>query len=509
MPMGCMRSDRVHALTVTCVIACCIALARGEDGPKLGEAALGHRSYAKHHFTAHRLTHAVSQRDCRRDQQPAHLQGSSEATAELADYVFTTAVGYQPSLTRAFLATFRQHNKAARVVNLVSPDQVWSPLLPLTSSPALSVLLECLPCQRGRAPCQETESLRVLLQWMQLRQPLCEYGRRYGVEYHSLEPSEYYPVVLLRFLGYLEILRGPGTASARNVLMTDVRDVLFQGDPFAPAVLPASRVTAHRAGDALPYVLFTEEGDYTYVSTFRNDSYDQAWVRTPGGRLRGRGPTCCSPGACVAGCRDSSCFTAVRATRMLRPAGARPHACRRRACALVLSPCRGSACSRVPACCHTSKAGGAGQVRDCFNDSVVDAMLDVTVVCAGTIMGGRDATIAYLRLMSDIAHFVAKEACMAFGVDQAIHNYIVHYLKPRRPDLLRFEALLISNYDSPIFTVGMLQPPYDVKIVGTALDVRNRKGVRPPLLHQVDRKDEFRDYLNIFSLTGSRRLRHA
>ena len=60
------------------------------------------------------------------------------------------------------------------------------------------------------------------------------------------------------------------------------------------------------------------------------------------------------------------------------------------------------------------------QIRDCFNESVVDAMIDQTVVCAGTIIGGRIALMSYLQLMSDVAHFVTKESCMAFGIDQVI-----------------------------------------------------------------------------------------
>ena len=47
-------------------------------------------------------------------------------------------------------------------------------------------------------------------------------------------------------------------------------------------------------------------------------------------------------------------------------------------------------------------------------------MIDQTVVCAGTIIGGRTALMSYLQLMSDVAHFVTKESCMAFGIDQVI-----------------------------------------------------------------------------------------
>ena len=59
-----------------------------------------------------------------------------------------------------------------------------------------------------------------------------------------------------------------------------------------------------------------------------------------------------------------------------------------------------------------------GQIQGCFNESVVEAMMDSTVVCAGTVMGGHKAMIAYMHLMSKIAHFIAKESCMKWGISQ-------------------------------------------------------------------------------------------
>ena len=141
------------------------------------------------------------------------------------------------------------------------------------------------------------------------------------------------------------------------------------------------------------------------------------------------------------------------------------------------------------------------QIRDCFNESVLESLMDATVVCAGTTMGGRDAIMAYLQLMSDIAHFLAKESCfVTFGVDQGFHNFIVHYLKPKRPELLRFEALQIANDDSPIYTVGMIDTENRVKFTGDTFLLLNGKGVRPPVVHQVDRKDDFQAYSDHFAL---------
>lgn len=138
----------------------------------------------------------------------------------------------------------------------------------------------------------------------------------------------------------------------------------------------------------------------------------------------------------------------------------------------------------------------------------MEALLDSPVVCAGTILGGRNATLAYLQLVSDVAHFVAREACMTFGIDQGIHNYIVHYLKPRRPDLLRFEALQVANDDSPIYTLGMVDPPVR-EALPDGFAVVNRRGVRPPVLHQTDRKEVLSEHTHTLALLGFRRLRSA
>ena len=51
-------------------------------------------------------------------------------------------------------------------------------------------------------------------------------------------------------------------------------------------------------------------------------------------------------------------------------------------------------------------------METCFNKSVLTAIADSTVVCAGAILGGRAAIREYLALMLDVAHFIAHESCM-------------------------------------------------------------------------------------------------
>lgn len=74
-----------------------------------------------------------------------------------------------------------------------------------------------------------------------------------------MEPSKYYRPELMRFRAYKELVGGLSASVARNFMLSDVRDVLFQGNPFSPAVLPAPKESTLRPGAALPYVLFTEE----------------------------------------------------------------------------------------------------------------------------------------------------------------------------------------------------------------------------------------------------------
>ena len=94
-----------------------------------------------------------------------------------------------------------------------------------------------------------------------------------------MEPSEYYPLVITRFLGWLEVLSGLNAATTRNILTVDARDTLFQGDPFSQHWLPAPKESEHTPGTQLPYVLFTEEGDTVEPALMRNDPWDLAWVR--------------------------------------------------------------------------------------------------------------------------------------------------------------------------------------------------------------------------------------
>lgn len=75
-------------------------------------------------------------------------------------------------------------------------------------------------------------------QWHELKDPYCEYHKRYVVEYYSVEPSTYYTLSLWRFRAMHYILSGMAAAELRDALLVDLRDTVFQVGCAADASLP-------------------------------------------------------------------------------------------------------------------------------------------------------------------------------------------------------------------------------------------------------------------------------
>ena len=139
----------------------------------------------------------VSRQECKRGLLPAHV-AKEAGDKQPADYVLSTAYGYSPYQMRAFFKTFRRHNQAARILVLVSPEQVR-----LRSA---HVLFRTLCNTPGTEHLERPLRALSRLQWQATRNPLCAYGSHYNVEFLMLQPSQYYPLVLLRFLAYQELL---------------------------------------------------------------------------------------------------------------------------------------------------------------------------------------------------------------------------------------------------------------------------------------------------------------
>ena len=179
-------------------------LQHGSGSPQADE--LVQRLATPRHARHHALVEPVSHRDC--PLQPLRaLQQAAGRAGPPVDVLIVAAFSYEPHTARAFLSTFRRHNQAARLILLVFPVQVPS----RTKSPfARPAALACLPpahimptrcpvrtlAVQTKAPDPSTPA-----QWHELKDPFCEYHKRYGVDYFSVEPLDLLHAVPLALPG--------------------------------------------------------------------------------------------------------------------------------------------------------------------------------------------------------------------------------------------------------------------------------------------------------------------
>ena len=64
----------------------------------------------------------------------------------------------------------------------------------------------------------------------------------------------------------------------------------------------------------------------------------------------------------------------------------------------------------------------------------------------------------------------------------------------------------MPNDESPIYTLGLVDPPR-IEVTHDGFAIYNSKGIRPPVVHQVDRKEALKDHLNMLALDRVKRLR--
>jgi hypothetical protein len=113
-------------------------------------------------------------------------------------------------------------------------------------------------------------------------------------------------------------------------------------------------------------------------------------------------------------------------------------------------------------------------IANLYGPGEVEALRDSPVSCSGTVVGTRDAMLAYLEAMTGE---IARQAGRPLGChDQAIHNVLFH--RGRLPD-----PRAVVNATGRILTMGMMSG-YRTAPDGSVL---NDDGSVPAVLHQWDR----------------------
>lgn len=133
----------------------------------------------------------------------------------------------------------------------------------------------------------------------------------------------------------------------------------------------------------------------------------------------------------------------------------------------------------------------SGWVKDCFGESTLSEVGNANIICSGVSMGDTATVLEYLTLMDDIILSRGKSAiskiakfprCERNGVDQGIHNVLVH------KKLVSF-LKIFSQSDGP---VANLQAQRARVRDG---EVFNQNGDLVPVVHQYDRRPDLQKAL--------------
>ncbi|EKX33292.1 hypothetical protein GUITHDRAFT_51279, partial [Guillardia theta CCMP2712] len=91
-----------------------------------------------------------------------------------------------------------------------------------------------------------------------------------------------------------------------------------------------------------------------------------------------------------------------------------------------------------------------GWVRDCFGPEMFSRLSSKPIICSGISMGTMDAVKSYLQAMSE--HIMKQEfaACERNGVDQGVHNVLVHTDKIPHLRVNRQDDGLVANMQAHV-----------------------------------------------------------
>eukprot|EP01036_Dinobryon_divergens_P032489 gene32489-42093_t len=148
----------------------------------------------------------------------------------------------------------------------------------------------------------------------------------------------------------------------------------------------------------------------------------------------------------------------------------------------------------------------SGWIKDCFGDNMLNSVGRNGIICSGVSAGSRDSVLEYTKTMSDIILHAAIEekrtgdtaeiasvrstvykaskfpSCERNGVDQGIHNVLVH-------NKLIPNIKVWSQASSPVANIQA-----KVAIIRNQV-VYNKDGGKVAVVHQYDRFPELQKYL--------------
>jgi len=118
----------------------------------------------------------------------------------------------------------------------------------------------------------------------------------------------------------------------------------------------------------------------------------------------------------------------------------------------------------------------SGWIKDCWGTVVLNQLVQKDVICSGIVMGTFTAVYAYLKAMTDKIVSADFQKCERNGVDQGIHNVVLHKNMVSNVIFHRQSNGVVAHMQANI-----------MKHVSGTTEVRNVEGKTAIIVHQYDR----------------------
>jgi hypothetical protein len=145
----------------------------------------------------------------------------------------------------------------------------------------------------------------------------------------------------------------------------------------------------------------------------------------------------------------------------------------------------------------------SGWVKSCFGNTVLQDIGHKRIICSGVSVGTFDAVLKYLRIMNDIIVGTPQQAapvaqfpsCERNGVDQGVHNVLVH-----TGALEHLQLKAWGQAESPVANMQARMASIECTNSPSATGkrkctVKNKAGAQVAVVHQYDRFPDLQQYL--------------
>lgn len=123
-----------------------------------------------------------------------------------------------------------------------------------------------------------------------------------------------------------------------------------------------------------------------------------------------------------------------------------------------------------------------GWIKDCFGAAKLKKLFEKPILCSGVSIAGFDLGLAYVRQMSAIISHSDFAKCERNGVDQGVHNVLLHEGLVKNSQIIKQADAMVANLQAK------------VAVVSTPKVFRKKDRELVAVVHQYDRYPDLAQY---------------